>query len=106
MTDETRSAPLIDWLLAHDLLRGPFAFSDYWSNVLDMRLGVVTNNWEVVLFADNLADDDTPRSAVDIGSQIETFRQGLFPPGPNDGLLVSLPPPRVIGIRAKIGFGK
>ncbi|MCG8469295.1 MAG: hypothetical protein MJB57_13990 [Gemmatimonadetes bacterium] len=39
MNEEPRTAPLIDWLLAHDLLRGPFAFSDYWSNVLDLRLG-------------------------------------------------------------------
>jgi outer membrane receptor protein involved in Fe transport len=76
----------------------------YW--LMDVRAGVVTDNWEVVLFVDNVTDDDTPRSAVDVGSQLETFRQGLFPPGPNDGLIVSLPSPRIYGIRAKFGFGK
>jgi len=34
-----RFAPLIDWLLEKDLLRGPFVFSDYWSNVLDLGQG-------------------------------------------------------------------
>ena len=59
-----------------------------------------------VLFVDNVTDDDTARTGVDVGSQLETFRQGLFPPGPNDGYLVSLPPPRLYGVRAKFGFGK
>lgn len=38
MSSERRFAPLIDWLLEKDLLRGPFAFSDYWSSVLDLKL--------------------------------------------------------------------
>ncbi|MGI9341594.1 MAG: TonB-dependent receptor [Gammaproteobacteria bacterium] len=76
----------------------------YW--LMDLRAGVVTNNWEVVLFVDNVTDDDTPKSAVDVGSQLETFRQGLFPPGPNDGMIVSLPSPRIYGIRASFGFGR
>lgn len=75
----------------------------YW--LTDIRLGVTSDNWEVVLFVDNLFDDDTVKSAVDVGSQIETFKQGSFPPGPNDGVLASLPDPRVAGIRARFGFG-
>lgn len=76
----------------------------YW--LMDVRLGVTASNWEVVLFVDNVWDDDTVKSAVDVGSQVETFKQGLFPPGPSDGMIVSLPDPRVAGIRAKYSFGK
>jgi len=76
----------------------------YW--LMDVRLGVTKDNWEVVLFVDNATDDDTPKSAVDVGSQIETFKQGQFPPGPTDGMIVSLPDPRVVGIRARVGFGR
>ncbi len=28
--------PLVDWLMRHGLLRGPFLFVDYWANVLDL----------------------------------------------------------------------
>ena len=75
----------------------------YW--LVDLRIGVVSNNWEVVLFADNVLDDDTPKSGVDVGSQVETFKQAQWPPGPTDGLIVSLPDPRIIGIRARYRFG-
>jgi len=75
----------------------------YW--LVDLRIGVVSDNWEVVLFADNVFDDDTPKSGVDVGSQVETFKQAQWPPGPTDGLLVSMPDPRVVGVRAKFGFG-
>ena len=75
----------------------------YW--LQDVRLGITTGNLEVILFVDNLWDDDTVKSAVDVGSQVETFRQASFPPGPTDGLIVSLPDPRVVGIRARYQFG-
>jgi len=80
------------------------SLDSYW--LMDVRLGVTQDNWEVVLFVDNVTDDDTPKSGLDVGSQIETFKQGAFPPGPTDGMLVSLPDPRVVGIRARVGFGR
>jgi iron complex outermembrane receptor protein len=76
----------------------------YW--LMDVRLGLVTDSWEVVLFADNVLDDDTPKSAIDVGSQTETFKQAQWPPGPTDGLIVSMPDPRVVGMRAAFRFGK
>jgi outer membrane receptor protein involved in Fe transport len=76
----------------------------YW--LMDVRIGLVTDSWEVVLYADNIWDDDTPKSAGDFGSQTETFKQAQWPPGPTDGLVVSMPDPRVVGVRAKFGFGK
>lgn len=39
MSDAPRSAPLIDWLIEHDLLRGPFVFADYWASVLGLGQG-------------------------------------------------------------------
>ena len=74
----------------------------YW--MVDTRLGVTAKAWEVILFVDNLFDDDTVKSGVDVGSQVRTFSEGHFPPGPSDGLIVSLPDPRIIGIRARYRF--
>ncbi len=39
MNDPQRSAPLIDWLIERDLLRGPFVFTDYWASVLGLGHG-------------------------------------------------------------------
>lgn len=75
----------------------------YW--LVDARLGITSERWDIIAFVNNVFDDDTPRSGVDVGSQLETFRQGSFPPSPNDGLIVSLPDPRVAGIRATLRFG-
>jgi len=75
----------------------------YW--LFDFRVGLTSDTWEVVLFVDNAFDDDTIKSGTDTGSQIGTFKQGLFPPGPVDGFVISMPDPRVVGIRAKFAFG-
>jgi outer membrane receptor protein involved in Fe transport len=76
----------------------------YW--VTDLRLGLQQEegNWEIILYLDNAFDDDTVKSAVDFGSQVNTVRQGQFPPGPTDGVVVSMPDPRVIGIRSRFRF--
>ena len=74
----------------------------YW--VFDFRLGLVSDSWDVLFYVDNLTDDDTVKSAVDVGSQTNTHRQGHWPPGPTDGLVVSMPDPRIYGVRATFRF--
>ena len=74
----------------------------YW--LLNARAGLITDRWDLTLFMDNVLDDDTVRSGVDFGSQVNTVRQGQFPPGPTDGVIVSLPDPRVIGVRGVYRF--
>ncbi len=74
----------------------------YW--LMDFRAGLRQETWEITLFVDNLFDDDTVKSGIDFGSQVDTTRQGLFPPGPGDGVVVTLPDPRVVGVRANFQF--
>ena len=78
-------------------------FDSYW--LMDLRAGLTSSNWEVVFFVDNVFDDDTVKTGNDNGSQVETTRWASFPPGPRDGIYVTLPDPRVVGIRGKYRFG-
>jgi iron complex outermembrane receptor protein len=75
----------------------------YW--LMDFRTGLISDGWEIILFIDNVTDDDTAKSAVDFGSIVDSTRQGFSPPSPPDGVLVSMPDPRVVGIRANFSFG-
>ncbi|MBT8422411.1 MAG: TonB-dependent receptor, partial [Gammaproteobacteria bacterium] len=74
----------------------------YW--LTDARAGLIGDNWELTFFVDNVFDDDTVKSGVDFGSQVNTVKQGYFPPGPTDGVVVSLPDPRVVGARLNFTF--
>jgi len=74
----------------------------YW--LTDVRAGVISDNWELIAFIDNVFDDDTVKTGVDFGSQVDGVRQGYFPPAPTDGVVVSLPDPRVYGVRATFKF--
>ena len=70
----------------------------YW--MFDARIGLMTDNWDVLLYVDNLTDDDTSKSGLDVGSQVETARQGHWPPGPTSGIIINMPDPRIFGVRA------
>lgn len=87
----------------------------YWN--ADLRVGIQSNNWEVLAYVTNLFDDDTVRSAGGgpglgccfvLGSSIDNA-----PPDPVTDVLVDLPlgvtaflpPPRVVGLRASYRFG-
>lgn len=74
----------------------------YW--LFDFRLGLMADNWDVLLYVDNLTDDDTSKGGLDVGSQIETARQGHWPPGPTAGMIINLPDPRIYGLRATYRF--
>ena len=75
----------------------------YW--LMDIRAGLIGDRWEALLFVDNVFDDDTVKSAVDFGSFVDSARQGFSPPAPPDGVIVSLPDPRVVGVRLNYRFG-
>lgn len=76
---------------------------DYW--LVDTRAGLVTDAWEIVAFVDNVFDDDTIKSGVDLGSLVDTMRQAQWPPAPGDGVIVNMPKPRLYGIRAAFRYG-
>ncbi len=76
---------------------------EYW--LVDTRIGLIAEAWEVVFFVDNLFDDDTVKTGVDFGSQVDTLRQAHWPPAPGDGLIANLPKPRLYGVRAAFRYG-
>ena len=70
----------------------------------DLRAGFSAKNWDLILYVDNVFDDDTVKTAIDIGSQVATLREGQFPPAPTNGTIASLPDPRIVGLRGKFRF--
>ena len=83
-------------------------FDDY--SVVDLRLGVASERWEVTAFVNNLFDDDTIKTAINnvssTGLQIVAN-----PPGPSPtnvlppNVMVLLPDERLFGIRVGYSFG-
>jgi len=74
----------------------------YWTT--DLRAGLAAEKWDLLFYVENVFDDDTVKSAVDVGSQVTTTENGYFPPGPQDGIIASLPDPRIFGVRGRIRF--
>ena len=86
----------------------------------DMQLGIVSDDWEVLMFIDNVFDDRTIRNAgptVGIPNANFAFglKQGPFIPeranilaGPilPQDLYANLAPPRTWGVRANLRFGE
>ena len=70
----------------------------------DLRVGLSAESWDLILFVDNVFDDDTVKTAIDLGSQVATFKEVQWPPGPTNGTIASLPDPRTVGVRGKIRF--
>ncbi len=75
-------------------------FEEYW--LFNLRAGLEGENWEALLFVDNVLDDDTIIS----GSQLPDFSTtlGSLQGAPNFVDTVVLPPKRQIGLRAKYKF--
>lgn len=75
----------------------------YW--LMDLRLGLAGDRWEVVVYADNLFDDDTIRSATDVPGDVDAeVNSGGTSFGPSDAVLANLPDPATYGVRAKFSF--
>jgi iron complex outermembrane recepter protein len=87
-------------------------FLDQWNRVkLDdyvignLRIGLTSEKWDLAVFVNNVADDDTILSAINNPGIIDNY---FFDPGsfsPSDSAAVSLPDPRIIGLRFNFRFG-
>ena len=79
-------------------------FDAYW--LTDLRLGLVADNWDALVFVDNVFADDTIKtggSGPDFGPQV---RELGFLAGFGVGhYFATAPDPRVIGVRASYQFG-
>ncbi|MBL8630866.1 MAG: TonB-dependent receptor, partial [Rhodospirillaceae bacterium] len=74
--------------------------SSYW--LLNARVGVTRDQWEVLFYVDNVTDNRTVKSALRDSGTVEQARFNTA--APPDTLLVNLPDPRTVGIRAKVNF--
>ena len=88
-----------DWFVAEN---GPY-FEDYW--LVDARLGLQGEQWDFMVYVDNVFDDDTIKSGgsgPDFGTQVNElgFTAGL---GVTQ-FFGTLPEPRVYGLRAAYRF--
>lgn len=74
--------------------------------LMDVRIGLVSDQWEVIAYVDNVLDDDTFKtggSGPDFGQQVTDlgFTAGLG----TTHYFANMPDPRVFGIRAGYRFG-
>lgn len=77
----------------------------YW--MADLRVGLTSENWKIVAFADNLFNDDTVKQAFNT-TDFDTIAFGFFPPPftfvLENALQAQLPNKRQIGVRASYNF--
>ncbi|MEQ8736327.1 MAG: TonB-dependent receptor [Rhodospirillaceae bacterium] len=77
----------------------------YW--MVDLRLGLVSDNWSVLAFADNLFNDDTVKQAFNT-TDFGTINLAFFPPPTTfileNALQAQLPNKRQIGVRTSFNF--
>lgn len=71
----------------------------------NLRVGLSGDRWDAMLYVNNLTDDDTILTAQDSPGDVDASIRtpGAF--GPTDGISITLPDPRLIGVRFNWRFG-
>ncbi|NKB43296.1 MAG: TonB-dependent receptor [Alphaproteobacteria bacterium] len=111
------SQPLTDevnWLIETDVQYQDDRFDtsdnilimpSYW--MVDLRAGLVSDNWSIVAFANNLFNDDTVKQAFNT-TDFTTINLAFFPPPTTfileNALQAQLPDKRQIGVRTTFNF--
>lgn len=73
----------------------------YW--MADARAGITTDRWEVVLYVDNIFDDDTIKSADVKTGDVDRIVIGLANTS-SSAISATLPDPRTFGLRTSFRF--
>lgn len=86
-----------------DRIRTPY-IGDY--ALLDAQAGIQADNWSILVYVDNVFDDDSVRW----GQGYQDFQDGMYGGGsggePRDeSVMAFLPSPRVVGVRGTWRFG-
>ena len=75
--------------------------------MVDLRLGLISDSWSVLAFANNLFNDDTVKQAFNT-TDFGTINLAFFPPPTTfileNALQAQLPDKRQIGIRTTFNF--
>ncbi len=80
-------------------------FEAYW--LTNLRAGVQSDEWDIVLFVDNVLDDDTFRTGgAGPDFALQASRLGFSAGLGVNGYFVTLPDPRTVGIRTTFRFGR
>ncbi len=110
-------APLtgdIDWLIETDVTTQSKRYESSNNELIlpsytlvDLRLGLRAENWDVIVYANNLLDDDTVKMALSL-PDFDSINVAFFPPPftfiLTNALLPTLPNKRQIGVRASYSF--
>ncbi len=100
------------WFIETDVQVQGERYVDIWNRTkLDdfvlgnIRLGITSERWDALLYVNNVGDDDTVLTANSNPGDVD---QALFDPtnfSPADTIGVTLPDPRIVGIRFSYRFG-
>jgi len=104
----------LEWLIGTDIQYSDNRFDTadnrlilpgYW--LVDLRVGISAENWDIIAFADNLLDDDTIRTAF-ATPDFQGISLAFFPPPFTfvlpDSLQARLPNKQQLGVRATYRF--
>ena len=87
-------------------------FVDQWNLVkLDdfvhgnLRVGLESDRWDVMLYANNVTDDDTVMAGVNNPGAVDQYFFDFTSFSPSDAFVATMPDPRVIGLRFSWRFG-
>ena len=81
----------------------PFVDSSW---IADTQIGIQSDRWSVMIFADNVFDDDTVQWAQVTSDFKDGMYGGSFGGEPrDDAAFAFLPDPRIVGLRASYSFG-
>lgn len=111
------TAPLtsdINWLIEADMQTQSKRFNTSDNRLIlpgytlvDVRLGLTSENWDIIAFANNVFDDDTVQTALS-GTDFDSINVAFFPPPftfiLTNALQAQLPNKRQIGVRASYSF--
>ena len=111
------TAPLtsdINWLIEADMQTQSKRFNTSDNRLIlpsytlvDFRLGLTSENWDIIAFANNIFNDDTVQTALS-GTDFDSINVAFFPPPftfiLTNALQAQLPNKRQIGVRMSYSF--
>jgi outer membrane receptor protein involved in Fe transport len=87
-------------------------YVDIWNRVklddfvhANLRVGLQSDRWDVMVYANNVTDDDTVMAAVNNPGAVDQYYFDFTSFSPSDAFVATMPDPRFIGLRFSWRFG-
>ncbi len=71
----------------------------------NLRVGLQSDRWDVMVYANNVTDDDTVMAAVNNPGSVDQYYFDFTSFSPSDAFVATMPDPRFIGLRFSWRFG-